>query len=308
MNSQITPADIDDQAIDLRAYLQILKKRRVLIALVTLSSVLTSVILSFFVLRPVYEAKTVLLVTQAADKLQVSGQKNGLDDIVNDMTRIPVLTMNTYVNQVKSDELMMRVIERMGLDSDGVTPRGLAAQVKASAAKDSYLLELTVSNNDRQLAMDIANTLSQEFIQSITERNQEVMDRSVAFLQEQMAQVRKELDAAATQSERDRLQGILTLLSEGITRTQIARSFDLGSTSLVVVSPAIAAVQVKPNKQLNIAVAFLLGLMASVALAFLLEFLDNTIKNPEDVSRYLDLPVMGMIPSADSQDKTYYGD
>ncbi len=308
LNSQNTPADIDDQAIDLRVYLQLLKKRRVLIALVTLFSVLASVILSFFVLRPVYEAKTILLVTQAADKLQVSSQKDSLDNIVNDMTRIPVLTMNTYVNQVKSDELMMRVIERMDLESRGVTPRGLAAQVKASAAKDSYLLELTVTNNDRQLAMDIANTLSQEFIQSITERNQEVMDRSVAFLQEQMAQVRKELDAAATQSERDRLQGILTLLSEGITRTQIARSFDLGSTSLVVVSPAIAAVQVKPNKQLNIAVAFLLGLMASVALAFVLEFLDNTIKNPEDVSRYLDLPVMGMIPAADSRDETYYGE
>lgn len=307
MPNQPPPAAIDEQEIDLRAYIQLLKKHRVLIVLLTLLAVLASALLSFFVLKPVYEAKTVLLVTQAADKLQTTTRSNDPDDLLNTVSRIPVLTMNTYVGQVKSDELMRRVIEQMGLEPYGFTPRGLAGQVKVSAAKDSYLLEVSVSNQDSQLAVNIANTLSKEFIGSITERNQEVMDRSVVFLQEQMAAVRKELDAAATQSERDRLQGMLTLLSEGITKTQITRSFDLGSTSVVVVSPAMTAVQVKPNKRLNMAVAFLLGLMASVALAFMLEFLDNTIKNPEDVARHLDLPVMGTIPSADSRTRIYYG-
>ncbi|OPZ73977.1 MAG: hypothetical protein BWY80_00766 [Firmicutes bacterium ADurb.Bin456] len=75
----------------------------------------------------------------------------------------------------------------------------------------------------------------------------------------------------------------------------------------MVVSPALTANQVKPNKKLNLAVAFLLGLMGSVALALLLEFLDNTIKTPEDVARHLDLPVMGIIPSADSKAGSYYG-
>lgn len=307
MNYQPAPADFDEQEIDLRAYIQLLKKRRAMIILITLLAVLASGILSFFVLEPVYEAKTVLLVTQAADKLQTSSQSKDPDDILNNVSRIPVLTMNTYVGQVKSDELMKRVIDKMGLESDGFTPRSLAGQVKASAAKDSYLLEVTVDDHDRQLAVDIANTLSEEFIASITERNQDVMDKSVLFLQEQMTEVRKELSEATTQSERDRLQGMLTLLSEGITKTQIARSFDLGSTSLVVVSPAMQAVQVKPDKKMNLAVAFLLGLIVSVALAFVLEFLDNTIKTPENVVRHLELPVLGVIPAADSKSKVYYG-
>lgn len=307
MNNQPAPADFDEQEIDLRVYIQLLKKRRSMIILITLLAVLASGILSFFVLEPVYEAKTVLLVTQAADKLQTSSQSKDPDDLIGAVSRMPVLTMNTYVGQVKSDELMKRVIDRMGLTPYGFTPRGLAGQVRASAAKDSYLLEVTVSNHDRQLAVNIANTLSEEFIASITERNQDLMDKSVLFLQEQMAQVRAELSEADTQSERERLQGMLNLLSEGITKTQIARSFDLGSTSLVVVSPAMQAIQVKPNKQMNLAVAFLLGLMVSVALAFVLEFLDNTIKTPEDVVRQLDLPVLGVIPAADSKSKVYYG-
>ncbi|MDD4767679.1 MAG: Wzz/FepE/Etk N-terminal domain-containing protein [Desulfotomaculaceae bacterium] len=304
-NNQIT-LDPDEQEIDLRVYIQILKKRCALIGVITLLAVLASAAVSFFVLQPVYEARTVLQVNQAAEKLQTSNPSSNPDSIVENLTRIPVLTMNTYIGQLKSDALMQRVIERMGLAGQGYTPRGLAGQVKVSSAKDSYLLDVAVSSREPRRAVDIANTLSEEFTASITERNQEVMDRSVVFLEEQMAAVRLELAEAETQSEMNRLEETLKLLSEGITRTQIARSFDLGSTSLVVVSPALDAVQVKPNKKMNIAVAFLLGLMASVVLAFVLEFLDNTIKTPEDVARHLDLPVMGMIPDAHSRAKYYY--
>lgn len=54
---------------------------------------------------------------------------------------------------------------------------------------------------------------------------------------------------------------------------------------------------VSPNKKMNIAIAFLLGLMVGVGLAFLLEFLDNTFKNKDQLERELDIPVIGSIPS-----------
>lgn len=52
---------------------------------------------------------------------------------------------------------------------------------------------------------------------------------------------------------------------------------------------------VKPNKKLNIAIAFILGLMVSVGLAFLLEYLDNRLRTEDDVQRYLKLPILGVI-------------
>lgn len=52
---------------------------------------------------------------------------------------------------------------------------------------------------------------------------------------------------------------------------------------------------VKPNKKLNVTIAFVLGLMISIALAFLLEYLDTRIKTEEDVQGYLKLPVLGSI-------------
>lgn len=56
-----------------------------------------------------------------------------------------------------------------------------------------------------------------------------------------------------------------------------------------------APTPVKPNKKLNIAIAFFLGLMVSVGISFLLEYMDSTVKTSEDVKRYLDLPVLGVI-------------
>ena len=57
---------------------------------------------------------------------------------------------------------------------------------------------------------------------------------------------------------------------------------------------------VSPNKKMNIARAFLLGLMVSVGLVFLLEYLDNTYKNKEQLEKDLGIPVLGAIPDFES--------
>ncbi|OIJ21735.1 capsular biosynthesis protein [Anaerobacillus alkalidiazotrophicus] len=54
---------------------------------------------------------------------------------------------------------------------------------------------------------------------------------------------------------------------------------------------------VKPNPTLNMAIAFVVGLMAAVGLAFLLEFLDNTIKTEKDIEKHLGISVIGAIPT-----------
>lgn len=54
---------------------------------------------------------------------------------------------------------------------------------------------------------------------------------------------------------------------------------------------------VKPNKELNILIAVVVGLMASMGLVFLLEYMDNTIKTSGDVENVLGIPVLGVIPN-----------
>ena len=64
----------------------------------------------------------------------------------------------------------------------------------------------------------------------------------------------------------------------------------------IIESVKIPESPASPNKKMNIAIAFLIGLMISVGLAFLLEFMDNTFKTKEQLEQILGIPVIGTIP------------
>jgi len=67
----------------------------------------------------------------------------------------------------------------------------------------------------------------------------------------------------------------------------------------VIESVKVPETPVSPNKKMNIAIAFLLGLMVSIGVSFLLEFLDNTYKNREQLEKELEIPVIGTIPNTE---------
>jgi capsular exopolysaccharide synthesis family protein len=52
----------------------------------------------------------------------------------------------------------------------------------------------------------------------------------------------------------------------------------------------------KPNTPLNLLVSIVAGLLLGVGFAFFFEYLDNTVKTPEDVEQLIQLPSFGMIP------------
>jgi succinoglycan biosynthesis transport protein ExoP len=52
----------------------------------------------------------------------------------------------------------------------------------------------------------------------------------------------------------------------------------------------------KPNKRLNLLLAAVVGLFLGVGIAFFFEYLDNTVKTPEDVEQLIRLPSFGMVP------------
>ncbi|MDE5053934.1 Wzz/FepE/Etk N-terminal domain-containing protein [Niallia taxi] len=56
---------------------------------------------------------------------------------------------------------------------------------------------------------------------------------------------------------------------------------------------------ISPNPVLNIVIGAVVGLFIGVGLAFLLEYLDNTVKTEQDIEKLLGLPVLGAIPLID---------
>lgn len=79
------------------------------------------------------------------------------------------------------------------------------------------------------------------------------------------------------------------------------RSFMKVENVAVVDKATIPTNAIKPRKLMNVAVAIVLGGMAAIGVVFLLEYLDTTLKSPDDVSQHLGLPVLGLIPSIEPE-------
>jgi capsular exopolysaccharide synthesis family protein len=94
------------------------------------------------------------------------------------------------------------------------------------------------------------------------------------------------------ESNKQLYDGLLQKLKEaGITA-------GLRSSNIRVVDPALApASPSRPQKARNILLAVLVGLVGGVGLALFREYLDNTVKSPDDIEALTGLPSLAVVPS-----------
>lgn len=92
-------------------------------------------------------------------------------------------------------------------------------------------------------------------------------------------------------TNRDLYKGLLLRMKEA------GVSAGITASNIQIVDPAELPTQpYKPNKRLNLLLAAVVGLFLGVGLAFFFEYLDNTIKTPEDLEQWIRLPSFGMVP------------
>jgi len=93
-------------------------------------------------------------------------------------------------------------------------------------------------------------------------------------------------------TNRSLYDGVLQRMKEA----QVAAG--MTASNIMVVDPALVPEgPAKPRVLLNLALGFILGTGLGVGLAFFQEYLDNTLKTPDEVESLLRLPSLGMIPS-----------
>src|SRR5712671_6235892 len=86
--------------------------------------------------------------------------------------------------------------------------------------------------------------------------------------------------------------GLLTKLKEaGI-------SAGLRSSNIRVVDPAmVPTYPSRPAKTRNIVLSFVIGLVGGIGLALLREYMDNTVKSPDDIEALVRLPSLAVVPA-----------
>lgn len=219
------------EEIELREYWNLIRKRWKMVIAIPLIAVVASALVSLFVLHKKYEESTTLLVSNTQSS---QGQSVQYQDILANQALV-----HTYSDIVKSQTVESQVIVDLHLS---LNVAQLDSMIKVTSPNSSEVIQLSVTNENPQLAADIANDLATVFkskAQSIMQAdNVQVIDKAVV--------------------------------------------------------PA-KPVAISPNKKLNVAIAFILGLMASIGLAFLMEYLDYRVRTEEDVRKHLGLPVIGVV-------------
>ncbi|CEQ00903.1 YveK family protein [Paraclostridium sordellii] len=219
-----------EETIDLKEYFLIIKKKAWIIALITSMAMLASGIISFFVLSPVYQTKTTLIVN--------SDKAPGTDVITGDQISVSQKLAVTYGEIIKSKTVLDEVANQLKI-KDGYEE--IEKKLTVSPVADTQIVEVSVEDTNPKRAADIANVIPKVFtkeVKRITKANNvEVIDKAI-----------------------------------------------------------IPKDPIKPNKVMNIMISAVLGIMVSLFVIFLLEYMDNKIKSPQDIEKYLGLPLLGVIP------------
>lgn len=226
-----------EETISLKELMATLRKRINLIVLVTLTAVVLSGAVSYFVMTPIYQSSTQLLVNQAKSDQPVYNPA----EIQTNLQLI-----NTYNVIIKSPAILEDVINDLDLQ---MTVSQLNEKITVESEKDSQVVNVTVEDPDPNNAAEIANKIA-------------------------------------------------TVFQKEIASIMNVDNVSILTTAEVSENPT----PVKPKPLLNIAIALVVGLMAGVGIAFLLEYLDNTVKTEQDVEQLLDLPVLGAIATFEEQD------
>lgn len=143
--------------IDLREIFHMLQKRWVLITGITVSALIISATVSFFVLTPQYETGTTLMVNY---KTTDSSLMNYTD------LQMSQKLVATYSEIVKSERIADIVINQLDLE---MTANQLNKKISVSQVGTTEILKITVKDEDPQLAALMANTISQVFQQEIND-------------------------------------------------------------------------------------------------------------------------------------------
>jgi capsular polysaccharide biosynthesis protein len=226
-----------EETISLQELFKTLKKRMGLIALITIIAITISGVVSFWILTPIYQTSTQILVTQTK---QEQSQFNTQDIQAN------LQLINTYNQIIKSPAILAIVKEELDLER---SVSALNNQVTVDSAQNSQVVNISVQDENPKMAVDLANKIATVF-----------------------------------QSE------IKILMN--VDNVNILTPAELGPNP----SP------VKPDPMLNMAIAAVIGLMLGVGIAFLLEYLDTTMKTEQDIEDLLELPILGLISPIPDED------
>jgi len=290
--------------MQLEQYFAVIRKWLWLIAASVLVATVSSYLGTLRMPR-IYQATTTVMVGQVLEQADPNTQDLYLSQQL----------AQTYADTAVRRPTLEGVAEALGL---GYVPS--AETVSARQVPGTQLLEIAVRDTHPERAMYIADGIAHQLIlQSPTQAGEEQERRSFvqaqlddlqASIQQTQDEIEEEqagLESANSARAIQQYQANVAALEQKLSNYQstyasLLPAVEGGVNYISVVEPATTpTVPISPRVGMTVMLGAAIGLVLGVGGAFLIEYLDDTIKTPDDVTRTADLPTLAGIARIDGE-------
>jgi non-specific protein-tyrosine kinase len=295
--------------MELRQYAHTLLKWWWLIVI----SVVVATVSSFLGTRaiaPTYQASTTLMVGQSMQDPNPNA---------SDLRTGEVLAQR-YADLARRQPVMQGTLKALGLSWDW---RVLQGMVSSRVVAGTQLLQVSVLDTDAQRAQVLADEITQQLIiqspagtDPIKEANQEFVLSQIEDLKAKIKNSQSEsqqLDdviakansARQIQDARNQQAALRSQISIWqATYAQLLTNLQQGTPNFlsVVESAQVPTEPVGPRLGENLLLAVAIGLVLAIGAAFLAEYIDDTIKSPDDVQQIIGLNTIGGIARIEGEE------
>jgi capsular exopolysaccharide synthesis family protein len=298
--------------MELKQYFDVVRKYLWLILFTTLLATGLAFYVSYTA-PPVYRATTTLEIDLGADPLS--------DPYSISSARTIESVVQVFAARIQSPALLQEVQAHLGLQID------VEDMISVEQVGATQFMRILAESSNPALAQALAETVARIFIEQEMGQQQARFQDGLAGLEAQIAALeaaiaetqtqilalgspgvegedlsefaRLELARLESQLARDQTRLVVLLSSAEEFRLAMARYTDY----ITVFSPAELPTEPTESRVLeNSLRGAVTGLMVGISLTLLLEYLDDTIKTPEDVKRSLEVGVLGALPQLKGMD------
>ena len=292
---QFNPDEVSESPIDIKEYFYLFWSWSWLIVLAGLLAGGAAFLVSIHT-TPIYQASTRLLVSTPSTSI------NGVDPTA--LVATQTMTQ-TYSQMLLDPPVLQGVIDQLKLQT---TTDELAKSISVDVVPNTQLLSITVQDPSPARAAEIANAMASVFANRIrglqSQRyadSRNGLEKQINDIQQQITTTNNQINVTTDPSTLQQLQAratqYRTIYANLVTTLeQVSLAEEQTSTNVVVSAQATPpTIPVSPKTTRNTLLAILAGMLLAAAAVFAVDALDDTIKNPDEIRRKFNIPILGMI-------------
>jgi len=255
---------------------------------------------------PIYQASSTYIIDRAP------GSGNGNDYA---QTLVEQTLTQSYVRIVNTRPVRIETIDRLGLD---MTEGQMRGKISISAVPETQLITIRVQDTIPERAAEIANTVGFVFIEQNEERESSRYAEPISNWETRLVEIGDEIEAleiqrnemgdeeTASSEELAAISRLETSIKEAQIRytdafnqlnaLRVAQAQD--TSNLIVIEEAQVpnrCCPISPKTKTNTLLAAAVGALLAVGLIFLLDYLDDTVKSPQEIQEDTNLSTLGTI-------------